>query len=138
MTATRTLVSKPQTSPGRIAEDVGKIGHRPKACWPSRPKVFKQILRLVDRAEGQRRGEETRVRINNLPLVKEITQQEWENATPEIQDEIKKDVVEEKELIAKLKGVKPGNIHLSPEQKALYVISVEVIIYMTTDLLAVY
>ncbi|SJL13367.1 uncharacterized protein ARMOST_16809 [Armillaria ostoyae] len=45
--------------------------------------------------------------------------QEWENATPEIQDEIKKDVIEEKELIAKLKGVSPGNIHLSPEQKAL-------------------
>ncbi len=78
------------------------------------------------------------VHINNLPLVKEIMQQEWENATPEIQDEIKKDVMEEKELIAKLKGVKPGNVHLSPEQKALYVISVEVIIYMTTDLLAVY
>ncbi|SJL05735.1 uncharacterized protein ARMOST_09071 [Armillaria ostoyae] len=65
--------------------------------------------------EAERRG----VRINDLPLVKEFTQREWENATPEIQDKIRKDVVEEKELIAKLKGVSPGNIHLSPEQKAL-------------------
>ncbi|KAK0431308.1 hypothetical protein EV421DRAFT_1911955 [Armillaria borealis] len=67
------------------------------------------------RDEAKRRG----VRINDLPLVKEFMQREWENTTPEIQDEIKKDVVEEKELIAKLKGVNPGNIHLSPEHKAL-------------------
>lgn len=58
--------------------------------------------------------------------------------TPEIQKEIKKDIIEEKKLIATLKGVEPGKVHLSPEQKSLYVVSVKRIIYTTTDLPAVY
>ncbi len=64
-------------------------------------------------------------------MVKEITQKEWENATPEIQKEIKKDIIEEKKLIATLKGVKPERVHLSAEQKFLYIVSVKIIIYIT-------